>query len=206
MHPSALLIDLDGVIRFWSNDDSHIEAACDLPPGAIRRIAFAPEFLLPAVCGVIPDEVWRANILTELRRLHPASNVDEAVAKWSASHGETNREVLDVIAQCRPDLRVILATNATSRLPADLRALRLDDRFHAVANSSEFRVMKPQAEFYASALKLAAVEPGEALYVDDSLPNIDAAAQLGIRSHHFADPVGLLRFLRQSGAMREQAP
>ncbi|MBS0567275.1 MAG: HAD-IA family hydrolase [Proteobacteria bacterium] len=206
MHPSALLVDLDGVIRFWSNDDSHIETACDLPPGAIRRIAFAPEFLLPAVSGAIPDEAWRANILSELRRLHPASNVDEAMAKWSASHGETDPEVLDVIAQCQPNVRVVLATNATSRLPADLRALGLDGRFHAVANSSEFRIMKPQAEFYTSALKLAAAEPGEALYVDDSLPNVEAAAQLGIRSHHFADPAGLLRFLRQSGAMCEQAP
>lgn len=52
----ALLIDLDGVIRTWrSQEDPDRERGFGLPPGAIRRIAFAPEWLMPAITGQIAD-------------------------------------------------------------------------------------------------------------------------------------------------------
>jgi putative hydrolase of the HAD superfamily len=52
----ALLIDLGGVIRTWrSQDDPDTERAYGLLPGAIRRVAFAPERLLPAITGRVTD-------------------------------------------------------------------------------------------------------------------------------------------------------
>lgn len=48
----ALLVDLDGVIRSWrSQADLDREREFGLPPGVIRRIAFAPERLMPAITG-----------------------------------------------------------------------------------------------------------------------------------------------------------
>lgn len=203
--PTALLIDLDGVIRRWSSEDSLIEAAHGLPIGAISRVAFAPEFLLPAISGRISDEAWRGNIAERLLRSHPTSDVANAVAKWSAPPGQVSPDVIAVLSRCRLDLRVVLATNATSRLGSDLRELNLESRFHAIANSSEIGAAKPHAEFFSAALRIAAAAAGNALFVDDSLTNVVAATRLGIRSHHFNGHAGLAKFLLQAGAIRENA-
>ena len=46
----ALLIDLDGVIRLWpATQDADAEIAVGLPDGAIKRVAFAADLLLPAI-------------------------------------------------------------------------------------------------------------------------------------------------------------
>lgn len=203
--PIALLIDLDGVIRRWSGDDSHIEASHGLPLGALRKVALAPELLGPAIEGTVSDETWRTNVTRELSRLHPGSAAKHAVESWSLSPGEVSYEVLAVLDRCRPDLRIVLATNATSRLDADLRALGIADRFHAVANSSELHAAKPQAEFFEKVLRLASSEPEEALFVDDTVANVIAAAQFGIPSYRFEGASGLLRFLGQACAFRENA-
>jgi len=203
--PIVLLIDLDGVIRRWDGDDSHIEASHGLPIGALRKVAFAPELLGPAIEGAVSDEAWRSNVARELGRLHPASAAQQAVERWSLSPGEVSSEVLAILDRCRPDLRIVLATNATSRLDADLHALGIADRFHAIANSSALRAVKPEAAFFEKALRLASAEPLEALFVDDTFVNVNAAARLGIPSYRFEGAAGLLRFLGQAGAVRENA-
>jgi putative hydrolase of the HAD superfamily len=203
--PTALLIDFDGVLRRWSSEDSLIEEAHGLPAGAIRGVAFSPAALLPAICGAITDEAWRRNVVDELLRLYPGSASANAVAKWSEP-GEVDLGVVEVLSRCRRDLRMVLATNATSRLTSDLRALGLNERFQGIANSSQIGFAKPHKEFYAAALQIAGVSAADAIFVDDSVANVAAAARLGIRSHHFSGHAGLEQFLLQVGAIQENAP
>jgi putative hydrolase of the HAD superfamily len=203
--PIALLVDLDGVIRRWSNDDAAIEKHCGLPIGAIRRIAFSPEFLLPAISGAVTDEAWRQNAASELHRQYPGSSAHEAIARWSTSPGELEPGVLAVLSCCRPDLRVVLATNATSRLASDLRALGLSNRFYAVANSSELGAAKPSVAYFQAALRCADVRSSDALFVDDSLSNVQAAAGVGMLAHHFTGHEAMSSFLRHAGVLAENA-
>jgi putative hydrolase of the HAD superfamily len=123
------------------------------------------------------------------------------VAQWSVSHGKIDAQVLALLQECTSALRTVLATNATSRLPQDLAALGLSARFDAIANSSEFGVMKPQAEFYRRTLQSVDAPPQRALYVDDSVANIEAAAALGITAHRFIGCAPLREFLRRAGAI-----
>ena len=197
--PTSLLIDLDGVIRHWTGDDSIIEEAHGLPLGALKRVAFAPEFLTPAITGAVSDERWRATVARELRRQHPHSNPVEAVAAWSSSPGRASHEVLSLLDGCRRDVRVVLATNATSRLDADLRSLGIHGRFHAVANSSALRVAKPDAGFFAAALQMAQASPADTVFVDDTHLNVAAAARLGIISHLYTGEAALRLFLEAAG-------
>jgi putative hydrolase of the HAD superfamily len=201
MPPIALLLDFDGVLRRWEADDAAIESRYGLPVGSIRRTAFSPEFLLPAITGQISDGMWRDRVADELQQQHSSSSATEAVAEWSAPVGQVDSEVLGVLARCRSELRLILSTNATSRLAEDLRSLGLADRFHAVANSSEIGAVKPSAAYFKGALVQANVRASEALFVDDSLANVEAAAALGIRSHHFTDHVAFSAFLNEAGAL-----
>jgi putative hydrolase of the HAD superfamily len=204
--PTALLIDFDGVLRRWNFEDPLIEEAHGLPAGAILGVALSPAALLPAICGSITDEAWRRNVADELLRLHPGSASADAVAKWSESPGEVDLGVAEVLSRCRRDLRVVLATNATSRLTSDLRALGLHERFQGIVNSSQIGFAKPHKEFYAAALQIAGVSAADAIFVDDSVANVAAAARLGIRGHHFRGHAGLEQFLLQVGAIQENAP
>ena len=110
-------------------------------------------------------------------------------------------EVAGLLRRLPSDFRVVLATNATSRLPRDLESLGLAGHFSAVANSSSLGVAKPDPAFFKAALELVAVAPEEALFVDDTLENVGSASRLGITSHHFRSPSLLAEFLEQHGAL-----
>jgi HAD superfamily hydrolase (TIGR01509 family) len=197
----ALLIDLDGVVRRWRDDDAALEQRCGLPAGALRGAAFAPELLQAAITGAVKDEVWRAGVIAALQRRYPQSRADEAVARWSAPVGEVDAAVMALLTRRRAQVRVVLATNATTRLDADLRVLGLADAFHAVANSSELGFAKPDERYFHGALALAGVHASEALFVDDSRGNVQAAAGIGMHAHHFTGVDALTEFLVGSNAL-----
>ena len=196
----VLFIDLDGVIRRWNQPEAAIEAAYGLPAGALRQSAFAPELLLPAITGAISDELWRDRIGARLKKHVGAHSAHQAVREWSAPIGELDPNVLTVLDDFANAFRLVLITNATTRLHSDLRALGIDDRFDRIINSSAVGIAKPAREIYELALRLEQIAPEHALYVDDSPANIAAASLLGIRSHQFVDAVELQRFLSSAFA------
>jgi putative hydrolase of the HAD superfamily len=196
MRRGALLIDLDGVIRRWplARDES-IEDDHGLPRGSLRQAAFATERLQDAITGRVSDEAWRSGVVSVLERDHAGAHARAAVAAWSAHPGEVDQSTLATLQSCAAALRLVLVTNATSRLTADLRALGLIHLFHAVVNSSEVGVAKPEARIFRLALERAGVGAEQALFVDDTQANVEAAETLGILSHRFTAQEPLRSFL-----------
>lgn len=198
----TLLIDLDGVIRTWrSQDDPEREAAFGLPPGAIRRVAFTPERVMPAITGQISDPVWRDQITAELARQFPHADTASAMEWWSSSPGEVVSEVVDLVRAFRTYGRVVLVTNATTRLPDDLRRLELTALFDQVVNSAVVGVAKPEPAIFAAALMAAGVAAADALFVDDLPANVAAAQALGIRAHQYVSVEALRLALLAHGAI-----
>lgn len=185
MTPRLLLTDLDGVVRQWPRGDASPEESHGLPAGIIARTAFAPDLLHQAITGVISDEAWREEVRRQLQALHPGADAGAAVAAWSEPAGVVDAEVRDLLAQVRGRCRVGLTTNATSRLPRDLARLELAGHFDFIINSSEVGHAKPSPQIFAHALAVAGVAPGEAVFIDDTLANVQAAAAMGIHAHHF---------------------
>lgn len=191
----ALLVDFDGVLRRWPAHDRAIESAHRLPAGAIRDTAFEPSLLHRAITGAIADEAWRQEIAVRLSARYRDSDATEAVAQWSRAAGSVDAVVHAMLACCRDRLRVVLVTNATTRLPNDLAALGLEDFFHAIANSSALGAAKPDAAIFEAALSMAGVAPANALYVDDSAHNVAAAQAMGMRTCLFRGHDSLRSFL-----------
>lgn len=189
----VLLLDLDGVVRRWPPDQLAAERKHGLLPGAIHAVAFDAVLLDQAVTGRIDDDAWRRLVRERLSLQVGDAAAADAVALWSESPGEVDSEVLTLIDEYA--LEVVLATNATSRLTDDLVRLGLADRFPRIANSAEVGAAKPDPAFFAAALDIAGAQATETLFVDDSATNVRAAAALGIRSHRYADPESLRRFL-----------
>ena len=196
--PSALLIDFDGVLRQWPYlaDWPH-----EITEAEVRGVAFAPALLRPAILGEVQDEAWRAEIVSGLARSHDPSESQSAVDLWSRGAGVLVPDVIGLLRRLAADYRVVLATNATSRLTIDIESLGLSNRFHAIANSSRLGVAKPDPAFFQAALQLAEVSPNDALFIDDTLENVSSASRLGIPSHHFRSPGLMAAFLEQHNAL-----
>ncbi|HZX78728.1 HAD-IA family hydrolase [Lysobacter sp.] len=197
--PRALLVDFDGVLRRWPENDWIIERAHGLPMGAIRAAAFEPALLARAITGAISDEAWRQEIVARLLMAHGSADVGAAVAEWSTPAGALDPRVHEILAQCRNGLRLVLVTNATTRLPQDMAQLGLDGFFHAIANSSAVGSAKPDAAMFEAALSMAGVAADEALYVDDSPRNVSVAQAMGLRSCVFRGHESLRAFLQSHG-------
>lgn len=196
----ALLIDLDGVLRLWSPDNDRLaERVGGLPAGAIRRAAFSKDLLLPAITGLVSDEQWRQQVLDRLRAEFPAADTERAVQTWSESSGAVDQAVLRIVRACRRAARVALVTNATSRLPRDLERLGIGDEFDAVVNSSVVGAAKPQEDIYMAALASAGVPAAQAMFVDDSPANVEAAVGLGMVGHLYRDAQALHAQLVHAG-------
>lgn len=195
----ALLIDLDGVLRLWPADDARLEDSFGLPAGAILKAAFEPGLLREAITGRISDEAWRRRIEASLAAEHPTAEAVAAVQAWSAPCGEVNLPVLELLRQARESVKVVLVTNATSRLDRDLHHLGLSRELDIVINSSVVGTAKPGEEIFASALAAAGVAASRAVYVDDSLENVESATKLGVLSFHFQGITGLASFLQSAG-------
>jgi HAD superfamily hydrolase (TIGR01509 family) len=198
----AVLTDLDGVLRNWSGqDDAGIERRFGLPPGAIKGAAFDPAMLLPAITGVITDDVWRERIAGRLRALHPETDAEAAVAAWSEPAGEIDGEALAQMQAVRERVPVVLITNASSRLDADLARLGVLDAFDHIVNSSAVGSAKPDQAIFDHALGLAGAGAGETLYIDDTERYLGPAAELGLACHHYRGVEGLREALTGHGLL-----
>jgi putative hydrolase of the HAD superfamily len=77
-------------------------------------------------------------------------------------------------------------SNGVPEIVGHLRRTRaLDASFDAVVVSCEVGCMKPAPEIFRLCLERLGVGPGEALFADDRLENVEAARRLGLRALHF---------------------
>lgn len=196
----AVLCDLDGVIRDWTDqDDAGIERQFGLPPGELKGIAFDPELLRSAITGEISDQEWREQIGDRLRERHPGVDAGGAVAAWSEPAGTIDEETLDLVQQVRKRAPVTLVTNATSRLDHDLARLGVSDAFDHIVNSSVVGAAKPDRAIFDHALALVGANAGETLYIDDTERYHGPAAGFGLICHHFRGTEGLREALTTHG-------
>ncbi len=184
---NVILTDLDGVIRIWS-PEIHLKAerAIGLPEGAILGTAFSDDLLPLVITGQISDDEWRRRIADLLSQDFPNTNAERAVELWSASPGEVDTEVLGILRACRKKAKLVLISNATSRLPSDLQRLGIAEDFDYIINSSEVGFAKPDPNIYFAALNTVEATPEQALFIDDNAGHVAAATRLGIAGYTYA--------------------
>ncbi len=64
--------------------------------------------------------------------------------------------------------------------------------FDGIIVSGRVRLIKPNRDIFDYLLERYDLDAGDIIFIDDHLPNIDAARSYGIRAHHFTSP-GALR-------------
>lgn len=182
----AIVTDLDGVIRHFPRErDEAIELRFNLPQGTLARLAFEPSLLQKVITGTIKDESWRAEIQKNLLREFPQAHAAAAVLEWSNYHGYIDRQILNYLKSLAASVPLVLLTNATTRLKADLISGDIFDKFNFIFNSSEIGMIKPDPRLFQHVCESLNVLAAEVLFIDDSKANVRAAANLGFKSIHF---------------------
>ncbi|GAA1996609.1 hypothetical protein GCM10009799_24330 [Nocardiopsis rhodophaea] len=189
----AVLCDIDGVLRLWDPARmEELDRQYGLAEGTLAGAAFAPHRLTPAVTGETTDAQWRRGVADDLAEACGSRYRAEAiVGQWAALLPQVDPEVLHALTAVRERARVVLVSNATTRLDEELETLGLSDIADAVVNSSRLGVAKPHPAVYRAAADAAATPVPRCLFVDDAEANVVAARRLGMAGLHYTGFQGL---------------
>lgn len=191
----AVLCDLDGVLRRWP-PMRDLDSAHDLPPGSFAAAAFGHGRSVAAITGACTDEQWRAAVTADLAASFGPERAAAVVAEWSALTGELDPEVAALLDGVRArGVPVVLVSNATTRLDADVALLGIDDHVDHIVSSARAGVAKPDPRIYRIAADAAGVAVERCLFVDDAAANVDAARELGMTALLFEGVAGLRELL-----------
>ncbi len=104
--------------------------------------------------------------------------------------GEIRPAMVEAVRRCHERLRTALLTN--NFVPTDdSMALGHESLFHhfdVIVESSKVGYRKPDARFYEMALEELAVEPAEAVFLDDLGINLKPARAMGMHTIKVANP------------------
>ncbi len=195
----AALFDMDGVLRHWRGRGAAAgEQLAGLPPGAIGRIAFdIPEYA-ETQDGRATHLDWAGAIGRRLvAEFGPGA--DAAVEAWLDYRGDLDAEMVELVAAVRRSVPVVLVSNATDRLRADLAYHGLEEAFDAVVCSAEVGLVKPDREIYEYAAAAAGVPPAGCFFTDDLAVNVEGARAAGLQAVRFTGRAELVAAIRAAG-------
>jgi 2-haloacid dehalogenase len=110
-------------------------------------------------------------------------------------------EIVEELAAC--GVRLFAITNFGAEFWASFRPTQpIFDHFRGIIVSGAERLVKPDAAIYQLALSRFGLAPGEAIFVDDNLPNVIAARENGFVGHHFTGASGLRSKLVDIGLLK----
>lgn len=199
----GLIFDFGGVIvRTEDYAPRHAwDERLGLPIGSVERAVHHSDLWIQAQLGRITLQAYW-NGVAEI--LYMRKEDIPALRRDYFSGDRVNFRLVELIRELRAQgNRIGLLSNESTQLSDRLRALDLYDLFDRVLISAEIGVMKPDPTAFRVALRELGVGPDEALFIDDALPNVRAAQQLGLHAILFRPQIDLraeLARLSQDGA------
>jgi putative hydrolase of the HAD superfamily len=97
---------------------------------------------------------------------------------------EETHEILQELSQHQVPLYCLSNMPATTAdyLRARYTFFRL---FHGIVISGEIKLVKPDKAIFGHLIERFGLTPEKTVFIDDSLANIESAASLGFKTHHF---------------------
>lgn len=135
------------------------------------------------------------------------SSIRDYYGRWTDMLKAPIPETVEIFRQLKESGRYKLyaLTNWQQGL-FDIALVRYDflQWFDGRVVSGEEKTRKPFPEFYQILLDRYTIKPAEALFIDDNLRNVKAAADLGIKSIHFITPALLKKELLELGILQAE--
>lgn len=201
-----LIFDLGGVLIDWN------------PRHLYRRLFAGDEAAMERFLGEICTSEWNlsldagrpfAEAVAELVARHPEQRamIEAYQHSWlemiagPIRHTVTILEELD--AQGVPLYALSNWSHETFALVRSEPTYAFLDHFRAIFISGELRLIKPDPAIFRHALDIIGAAAEDCVFIDDSAKNVAAAAQLGIRTHHFTHPAALREDLGRLGLLAQ---
>lgn len=201
MAPRFLYFDFGKVLVSF---DHHIAcrqmaAVAGLSQADVQRLVFDSGFQLAFERGDFSSQEFYEEFC---RRSRTAPERDELLHAASAIF-EPQPEVLELVSRLRDrGYRLGVLSNTCDihwQYCSTGRFASLPSLFEVLALSYQLRLLKPQAEIYWAAARLAGVAPTEVFFVDDRLDNIAGAQAAGFDAVQFTTVAALVQELERRG-------
>lgn len=108
---------------------------------------------------------------------------------------------VDILRELKEkDVRILALTNwSAEKFPVARRRFDFLHWFEGILVSGEERLIKPDPAIFRLMIARYTLDPARTIFIDDSMPNIESASQLGFQALHFTDPDRLRRELLSFG-------
>ncbi|MFW6183040.1 MAG: HAD-IA family hydrolase, partial [Chloroflexota bacterium] len=176
--------------------------ALGLAPGASETIVFDDEMGTRAQAGAISDEeLWQW--IGQHLELDEARLAQFRRDFWAGDVLDT--ELVDYVRSLRPTYQTAIISNFTDSLRRNLNEVYpIADAFDLIVCSAEEQTMKPAPDIYETTLQALGRQPAEAVFIDDSKPNVVAARQLGMHAIHYQADMDVPGELERFGIRPDQ--
>lgn len=184
----AVIFDMGGVL-VRTEDRAPREALAarlGMTSQDLERLVFNSESAILAELGRITDEEHWATLCRELRlSVDVCRDLQEQF--WAGDR--MDYALLDFLRRLRPTIKTGLLSNAWmgTREGVSRRFGGLEV-FDVAVFSAEIGMRKPEEGAYRFILDRLGVHPAEAIFVDDSRENVEAAQALGMHAVRFLSP------------------
>lgn len=191
----AVIFDVGGVLCDWQSicrefageigmeEDKFIEIfikySFDPVIGSDLGYITIDEFFnkLTADLGVLEKaKDWRQRLVAGFKRIEPS---------------------FELVKELKNKYKLVLLTNAKVGLWDEWEEGRLREYFETIVDSSEVHILKPDERIFQILLERLQLKPGECLFIDDGIDNIQAAEKLGFKTFHFKEPEESVKLIRK---------
>lgn len=136
----------------------------------------------------------------EKQREHPdfREEIGMYYGRWEEMLGGLIGENERLVAPLKTKYKVYGLTNwSAETLPIAMERYDFFNHLDGIVVSGEEKLVKPDARLYEILLDRYNINPHESLFIDDSLPNIETARQLGFHTIHYTEEVDLKNELKE---------
>jgi putative hydrolase of the HAD superfamily len=185
-----IIFDLGGVlmdIKPQKTADLFAELS-NTSPVDIIEIHNSNNFFKEYEKGLINDQAFRDHIRGFLNVDISDNKIDEVWSEVLLGFPQSKIELLDY---AKSKYRIFLLSNTNKihtikfeRIFKELTGMDIRDYFENVHYSFEMHARKPDQDIFQRVIEENDLEPEETILIDDSLPNIESADKLGLKTLH----------------------
>ena len=165
------------------------EEELGLDPDTINSIMFGSQAWQDTLLGrKTTEEFWHLigpelglSTADEVNRFRRRYHADEAI----------NEAVLDLIRKLHGRYKLAILSNSPPDLTRWLVDWEMSDLFEVVFCSGDEGMIKPDPAAFKLTLERLGVEPGKAVFIDDTPEHVEAARKLGIQGIIFTTAAAL---------------
>ena len=199
---TAVVFDLGGVLIDWD-------------PRYLYRTLFDDEAAMEGFLATITTPEWNhaqdagrpwAEAIEELAKLHPEQRdlIEAYWRRWPETLGDAIESTVALLRELRAtSVRLYALSNWSGEtFPLARPHYPFLEWFDGIVISGDEHVAKPDPRIFGVLLKRYALAAAETVFIDDHVPNVEAAAALGFIAVRFTDAPSLRADLARLGLFR----